>query len=84
MSYLSNKDLKEKIEKMVDILRDIRDAFVSNVNSKRRETIQKEQGLMVWFDSKRQELLSIFHLVCDQTGVNWSPNFPRERFSREF
>jgi len=83
MSYLSNKDLKENIEKIVDILRDIRDVFTSDVKSKRREIIRREQGLMFWFDSKRQDILSIFYLVCEQTGVNWQPRFPRDRFSRE-
>lgn len=84
MSYLSNKDLKEKIENIVDILRDIRDVFASDVKSCRRETIRREQGLMVWFDSKRKDLLNIFQIVCEQTEVNWNPKFPRERFSREF
>ncbi len=83
MSYLSDKNLRDKIEIIVNILRDIRDVFASDVRSERRETIRKEQGLMFWFDSKRKEILKIFQNVCEQTGVNWNPRFPRERFSRE-
>jgi len=90
-SYLSNHEWREKMDRIVDLLRAIRSRYQLAVQlgqihlGSEREGNQfycfNDYGLSRWFNDTRLDILDLFSLMCNEIGIP-RLKFPRTRRTR--
>ncbi len=88
-SYIENYKWRENLNLIVELLIVIRDRYALAIRSNEIHINNQadinqfycisNKELTLWFDSTRQEILSIFLNVCTDAGIKYINRFPRYR-----
>jgi hypothetical protein len=87
-SYLSNYEWREKMDKIVDLLRAIRSRYQLAIQLGQIHIGSEYEGkqfycfhdhrLAIWFDETRADILYLFSSICKEVGIH-NLKFPRTR-----
>ena len=90
-SYLSNIEWRDKMDRIVDMLRAIRSRYLLAVQLGQLHIGNGSQGIQFycfrdyelakWFDETRSDILSLFSSICNDAGIS-RLNFPKTKRTR--